>query len=108
MADIGWILNAAISNPQLAVVILVQFFLGLALGYVALKAFKYILALLAILALGAALSVWSLGITPSEVLSVIGLTVESINSLIVLLGLTTMGPVTLGFIIGALASLVKK
>lgn len=108
MVDVSWVVSTIISNPQVAAVILIQFILGLALGYTAVKALKYILAIVAILALGAVLSVWSLGITPREVLNAMGVTIESVKNLVMLLGLTTMGPVTLGFFVGVIVSLLRK
>ena len=108
MADLSEIVGVISANPQLAVVMIIQFILGLALGYIAVKAFKYIVAFVAILALGSLLSVWSIGMTPEDVLKTIGLTVVAVKNLVVLLGLTTAGPVTAGFIIGAITALIKK
>ncbi|MDK6028594.1 hypothetical protein QPL79_04400 [Ignisphaera sp. 4213-co] len=104
----GSAIDVILSNYQSYLVMLVQFLLGLALGYVSVKALKYILAFIAILALGTLLSVWSLGATPSDVLKTVGLTIESLKSLAILLGLMTIGPVSIGFIIGALMALLKK
>lgn len=105
MADV---IGAVLSNYQSYIVIFIQFLVGLALGYVSVKALKYILAFIAILALGTLLSVWSLGTTPSDVLKTVGLTVEGLKSLAILLGLMTIGPVSVGFIIGALIALLRK
>lgn len=108
MTDLSEIVGIIFANPQLAVVMIIQFILGFALGYIAVKAFKYVVAFIAVLALGSLLSVWSIGMTPEEVLKTIGLTVTAVKNLIVLLGLTTAGPVAGGFIIGAIVALVKK
>jgi hypothetical protein len=102
------ILSTVLSNPQSYAVMALQFLLGLALGYIAVKALKYILAFIAILALGTFLSVWSLGTSPQDVLKNIGTTVEAIKSLAVALGLMTIGPVAIGFIVGALVALLRK
>ena len=100
--------STVLSNYQSYVVIAIQFLLGFALGYVSVKALKYILAFIAILALGVALSVWSLGSTPQDVLNKLGLTVEALKGLATLLGLLTVGPTSIGFIIGALVALLRK
>jgi len=52
--------------------------------------------------------VWSLGTSPQDVLKNIGITVEAIKSLAVALGLMTIGPVAIGFIVGALVALLRK
>ncbi|MEM0027564.1 MAG: hypothetical protein QXT53_06765 [Ignisphaera sp.] len=105
MADV---VGSVLSNYQSYLVMFIQFLLGLALGYVSVKALKYILAFIAILALGTLLSIWSLGAAPSDVLKTIGLSIESLKSLATLLGLMTIGPVSVGFIIGALIALLRK
>ncbi|MEM5833371.1 MAG: hypothetical protein QXF04_02375, partial [Candidatus Aenigmatarchaeota archaeon] len=48
-------------NPPSVIVMLIQFVLGLALGYVSVKALKYIIAFIAVLVLGVMLSIWNLG-----------------------------------------------
>jgi len=101
-------MNLVASNPQLALVMFIQFILGVALGYIAVKAFKYVLAFIAILALGSLLSIWSIGMTPEEVLKMLGSTVSAAKSIATLLGITTLGPVSIGFIIGAIVALMKK
>lgn len=108
MPEIGDVINVVLSNPQLAIVMLIQFILGLALGYIAVKALKYIIAFIAIMALGLLLSVWTIRTTPEEVLKTIGLTISAVKSIVLLLGLTTAGPVLVGFIVGVIIALVKK
>jgi len=95
-------------RPQTLVVTLVQFLLGLGLGYVSVKALKYILAFIAILVLGAFLSVWSLGTTPLEVFQSLGSAASLVKDFAMALGLMTIGPVSVGFIVGAILGLMKK
>ena len=82
--------------------------MGLGLGYVSVKALKYVLAFIAILTLGSFLSVWSLGTTPLEVLKSLGGAVAMVKDLAMVLGLMNIGPVSLGFIVGAVLGLMKK
>jgi len=102
------IITSILTQPQAIAVIAIQFFLGLALGYVSIKALKYILAFIAILVLGTFLSVWSLGTSPTEVLTQLGLAAEAIKKFAAILGLMTVGPVSIGFIIGAILGLIRK
>jgi hypothetical protein len=107
--DVTEIIATMFSNPQNFVVIAIQFLLGLALGYLSAKVLKYMLALIAILALGTLLSVWSLGTSPQEVIAKIGLpSVEILKGLAVVLGLMTVGPVSIGFIIGVVIAFLRK
>ena|GEM_PF-478910 len=96
------------SQPQTLAVVSVQFLLGLGLGYVSVKALKYVLAFIAILVLGAFLSVWSLGATPLEVLQSLGGAAAMAKELAMILGLMTIGPVSLGFIVGVVLGLMRK
>jgi len=82
--------------------------LGLGLGYVSVKALKYVLAFIAILVLGTFLSIWSLGTTPSEVLQSLGSAAALVKDFVTALGLMTVGPVSVGFIVGAILGLLKK
>lgn len=86
----------------------IQFLLGLALGYVSVKALKYVLAFIAILILGTFLSVWSLGLTPAQALQTIGTIFQTAKDLALVLGLMSIGPVSIGFIVGAIIGLMKK
>ncbi|MEM2214926.1 MAG: hypothetical protein QXP47_00520 [Candidatus Nezhaarchaeales archaeon] len=96
------------SQPQVLAAVAVQFLLGLALGYVSVKALKYILAFIAILVLGTFLSVWSLGLTPAQALQTIGTALQAVKELAVVLGLMSIGPVSIGFVVGAIIGLMKK
>ena len=102
------VISTLLSQHWTIIVMAIQFILGLALGYISAKVLKYILAFICILALGAFLSVWSLGMTPAEVMEKFKLSIEAAKGLATVLGLMTVGPVAIGFIIGALIGLMKK
>jgi hypothetical protein len=103
------ILMQFLQNSTSLVFLAIQFLLGLMLGYVTMKAIKYILALIAILILGVALNIWALGISLEGMASKFGEYSAQVKNLILglaeTLGLLTIGPVLVGFIIGALISL---
>ncbi|MEM1526559.1 MAG: hypothetical protein QW775_05175 [Ignisphaera sp.] len=105
---IGELLSSLLSQPSTLAVIAIQFFLGLALGYISIKILKYIVAFLAIIILGTFLSIWSLGLTPTEVLSTFGIAAETIKRLAVVMGLLSVGPVSVGFVVGIVVGLIKK
>ncbi|MEM1645983.1 MAG: hypothetical protein QXL96_08995 [Ignisphaera sp.] len=105
---IGELISALLSQPSTLVVVAIQFFLGLGLGYISIKILKYIIAFLAIIILGTFLSIWSLGLTPIEVFSTLGLAAEAAKKLAIVLGLLSMGPVSIGFVIGIVIGLIKK
>lgn len=97
-----------VSDAKVMTAILIQFLLGLGLGYVSVKALKYVLAFIAILALGSFLSVWSLGGSMDATLKYLGDLAGVAKNLLLVLGLVTVGPVSVGFIVGALVALLRK
>lgn len=97
-----------IGNPQSVMIMFIQFILGAALGYIAVKALKYILAFILILVLGAFLSIWSLGATPQEVLGKLGVTIEALKGIAYIVGLMMIGPVAVGFIVGLLLAILLR
>ncbi|MCY0867758.1 MAG: hypothetical protein OWQ48_00790 [Desulfurococcus sp.] len=105
------VMNKILSNPKSYMVILVQFLLGLALGYFSLKVIKYIIALILIVVLGIALSIWSIGGDIYDFLTKIAGYSSEIADIIwrvaVALGLLTLGPITVGFIAGAILAWIK-
>lgn len=101
-------LSLLLSQPHVLVAMAIQFLLGLALGFVSVKALKYILAFIAILVLGTFLSIWSLGLTPAQVLQTLGSAIHVARNFAVILGLMNIGPVSVGFIVGAVIGLMKK
>ncbi|MEM1550875.1 MAG: hypothetical protein QXT26_05640 [Thermoproteota archaeon] len=105
------ILVQLFQNPMAFVVILIEFVLGLSLGYVSIKALKYILALVAVLVAGALLNIWSLGLSLEVLVGRFGEYAFRVKDLMVglagAIGLLTLGPVTIGFIVGVVVAAVK-
>ena len=105
-------ISNALSNPRVLIAIGIQFALGLALGYFSVKVLKYILALIGVLILGSILSVWSLGGNINELISSIGVEVQKVLPLIKrvvsALGIFTIGPVAVGFLIGLIIGSTRK
>lgn len=105
-------IHAALSNPQVAIAIVIEIIMGIALGYVMAKMAKYIVAFIVILIIGAVLNVWSLGGSIQDFLTKLGMTAVEFKNVILgflgTLGLLMVGPVTLGFLIGIVIGLMKK
>ncbi len=97
-----------LTDPKVAAAIIIQFLMGLGLGYFAVKALKYVVAFIAILVLGSFLSVWSLGGSVESSLQMLGEVASAVKGLLTVLGVMTVGPVSVGFIVGALISLLRK
>ena len=100
-------------NPYIAASVLIQLVLGIALGYVSVKALKYILAFIGILVLGAFLNVWSLGTgSVEQALQQYYQQFEQVKPVLkqmaATLGLLTVGPVSIGYIIGIIIGFSKK
>jgi len=106
------ILGRVLTNPKAYLAIFIQFILGVALGYFSLKVLKYIIALVLIIVLGMLLSVWSISGDIYDMLtSLYGSSIQAIHlleSLASMLGLLTLGPITTGFIIGAILAWIKS
>jgi hypothetical protein len=100
--------EAILTDPRVAAAVVIQFLMGLGLGYFAVKALKYIAAFIAILVLGSFLSVWSLGGSIESSLQTLGELAGAVKSLLTVLGVLTVGPVLVGFIVGVLISLLRK
>jgi len=105
------LLDLMLTNPKILVAITVQILMGIGLGYYTAKVAKYILALIAIIVIGVILNVWSLGGSVEEVLKNLGAQALELKDValrfLTLLGVLTVGPVTLGFIIGLLIAIRK-
>jgi len=106
------ILSKAMSNPKIAVSMLIQFLLGLALGYYSAKIAKYLLAWIGVIIIGALLSVWSLGGSVEDILTKLGLEAKKllpiIRSFLAALGVLTVGPVAVGFVLGLVIGVTRK
>ncbi len=110
--DLPSLINEALKNPRTLIAMSIQFLMGLGLGYFSVKALKYIVALILILVLGMVLSIWSIGSSPESFLGSIYELIRQFQpqliALLQLLGIMTMGPVSLGFILGIIIALVRK
>lgn len=105
------VLAQLLQNPVMFAVMLVEFVLGFCLGYLSLKVLKYVLALIVILIAGALLNVWSLGLSLESLVGKFGEYAVKAKDLLMglagTLGLLTLGPVAIGFILGVVAAAVK-
>ena len=110
--SLSQIISSAMSSPQAAAVVLIEFALGFGLGYTAMKALKYILAFIGILTLGSALSVWSLGNSTEQVVKQLGAQFKELipllKNLIAAFSFMVVGPTSIGFIIGIIAAMMNK
>lgn len=106
------LISEALREPKVLVAVLIQFLMGLGLGYFSIKALKYIVASILILVLGMALSIWSIGSSPESLLGSLYETFKEFTpqliALLQLLGIMTVGPISLGFILGVIIALIKK
>lgn len=110
--DLGSLIPSVFSNPSSLMTFVIELVLGLGLGYFSAKSIKYVLAIIGIFVVGVALNVWtapnlgtsipfsSLGPDWSKIYPVL-------LSIIYVLGLTTVLPITLGFIIGIVMAVMK-
>lgn len=116
--DIGGLISSLLTNPTSLVIFVIQLGLGLGLGYFSAKVFKYMLALIGIFVVGVLLNVWQLSQSQTSQLSNIQQQLSTLSvtwgnlypvimSLIYQLGLTTVLPITLGFVIGLVIAIAK-
>ena len=108
--DMPSLITSLLTSPTVLITFFIQFALGMGLGYLSVKVAKYLIALLAIFIVGVLLNVWQsanlqdmvggLSLQWSKVYPVI-------QALIILVGLTTVLPITLGFVIGFVVALQK-
>lgn len=97
-----------LSTPSTLVLIGMQFTLGLVLGYYSAKILKHIIALISIIALGSALSIWNAGITLEDLINILKTLSEPAKKLLTVLGVFTAGPMCIGFILGVIIAIVKR
>jgi hypothetical protein len=108
--DVTWLLEISkvVFSGDALLVALVLLFLGLCLGYICVKAFRYLLSLIILLLLGAFLSLWSLSEHINNIIAEIRELALNTLSLLLILGVLTAGPLSAGFLIGVLLALVKR
>ncbi|MBS7610914.1 hypothetical protein KEJ27_01680 [Candidatus Bathyarchaeota archaeon] len=108
--DLQSVISELMSNPIVLASFAVKFCLGLLLGYFSAKVLKYILALVAIVLIGLLLDIWQLG-GLGEFFSKMGIdwqkTYSLIQTIISVLGILTILPIAVGFLIGVIIA-VKR
>lgn len=106
------VVSVAVSNPKMGLTILIEFLLGVALGYIGMKALRYILAFIGILILGSILSAWSLGGNLEDIATKLGVELKQLLPLLkqfaITIGATIVGPASIGVIVGVILAMVKK
>jgi hypothetical protein len=97
------LITSLFTSPTVLITFFIEFALGIGLGYLSVKVAKYIIALLAIFIVGVLLNVWQSG-TLQDIVGDLNLqwtkVYPVIQALLIIVGLTTVLPVTLGFVIG--------
>jgi len=105
-------LTELLTSPKTLLIFLIQLGLGFGLGYFSMKALKYIVAIIAILALGILLNVWRFG-GIEGFLEKFGYAIDivkitaALKSVASLLGILVILPVGAGFLIGVIAAIRK-
>jgi glucan phosphoethanolaminetransferase (alkaline phosphatase superfamily) len=109
---IGDALSVILSNNKILVAILLQFLMGLGLGYYFAKAVKYLIALILVMIAGALLNIWSFGGSIDNILtkyiSNIAQYRDEVLTLLKIFGAMLVGPILIGFIIGVIIGLTRK
>lgn len=104
------LITSLFTSPTVLITFFIEFALGIGLGYLSVKVAKYIIALLAIFIVGVLLNVWQSG-TLQDLVGGLNLQWSKvypvIQALIIIVGLTTVLPVTLGFVIGFVVGLQR-
>lgn len=105
-------LKVIVGNERLLVSVVIQFLLGLGLGYYLAKAIKYLVAIALVLLAGAILNVWSFGGSLKEVTTVIGPALaeykDELLGLLRIFGALLVGPILLGFLVGVIVGLTRR
>lgn len=106
--DVGTLTGSLFTSPASFLIFVIELFLGIGLGYVSLKALKYLLAFVALTLLGLLLNVWQALQLASQLGAKDMVAVSSeVLTFAYALGLTTVLPLTVGFIIGAIVGALK-
>jgi len=107
-ADLGQVAGSLFTSPSSILVFVIELFLGIGLGYVSLKALKYIVAFAALTLIGVLLNVWQAPMLASQLGAKDIVSVSSqFLAFAYTLGLTTVMPLTLGFIVGAIIGTLR-
>ncbi len=106
--SIGELLSRFSSDPQSAVIALLTFLIGAAIGYILVKISKYAIALIVLLILGSMLSLWNMNITFNDMISRFGPLVEQLRDLVIMLGLVSFSPMGVGFAVGVIIGILRR
>jgi hypothetical protein len=98
------------SNPKLLISIGIQLILGILLGYILAKAFKYIIAFILVLIAGIVLNVWSLSGSGDYFQKITGSKeyLQYFIELAKLMSVLLVGPVMAGYVIGLIKGWLHK
>jgi len=109
---IGDTIAIILSNNRILVATLIQFLMGLGLGYYFAKAVKYLIALILVIIAGALLNIWSVGGSMDNIfiqyVSGLAQYKDEVMTLLKIFGAMLVGPILLGFIIGIIIGLTRK
>ena len=113
-SDLGGVTTSLFMNPNTVLIFVIELLLGLGLGYFSVKIVKYIVALILIFVIGVVLNIWNspaLGANIQQQLNSLGLEWGKVYpvllSIVYMLGITTILPITVGFFIGVVIAIVK-
>jgi len=103
-------INFLSSNPKILISIGIQVILGMLLGYILAKAFKYIIAFILVLIAGIVLNVWSISGSGDFFERLTGSKeyLQYFVQFAKLLGVLLVGPVLAGFVIGLIIGWLHK
>ena len=99
------------TNQYSIIIFLIELALGLGLGYFSAKVVKYVLALIGIFVLGILLNIWATPNYGPNLLGSLGTDWAKLYpvllSIIYVLGLTTVLPITVGLVIGVVIAIAR-
>lgn len=109
---IGDTIAIILRNNRILVATLIQFLMGLGLGYYFAKAVKYLIALILVIIAGALLNIWSFGGSMDNIfiqyVSGLAQYKDEVITLLKIFGAMLVGPILIGFIIGIIIGLTRK
>jgi hypothetical protein len=105
-------LRELLSNPTTFLIFLIQLGLGFGLGYFSLKALKYIIAIVCLLALGVLLNIWQFGglqglLEKTGYAMDFAQLIATLTAVASLLGILTILPIGIGFFLGIIVAARK-
>lgn len=105
-------LGIILSNEKILISVLIQFLMGLGVGYYFAKAVKYLIAFVLVLVIGGLLNVWSFSGSVDDIFTKYATQLleykDEIFTIMKIFGAILVGPTLLGFMIGIVIGLTKK